>query len=465
VLVTSKARSEALPWLGSSIVGAWSAGSASARRMWLPGIAAAGALLIVAPAALALSQSGVPSLGIAVGAGLALVGLVTVALASYDAAVVLGVVLLGVVRKEPALPDLIFAVVILFAAATGRFRLHAVPRTVRHLLGALVALNLLSAIEVVEIGKAARFLMITLYLVVFAIWFAGYVDSRRRMRLAIGAYIAAAVGSALLGSLALFIGFPGSSALTAEGYRAQALFQDPNVFGPFLIPAAVILLEERLRPSLFARRPALNLICLLVLIAGILFSYSRAAWLNLVFAVAVLALFEGFRRGGARRTLRLAAAGIVIAAVTIAVVEATGSTTFLDQRAHYQAYDTSRFGTQRIGVELALAHPLGVGPGQFDVLLPVSAHSLYVRALAEQGLLGIVTMLALVLGTLALAFRDASRGRDLYGLSSVALVAAWCGLLVNSLVIDTLHWRHLWLLAALIWASAMLHRPTRLGGA
>jgi len=147
------------------------------------------------------------------------------------------------------------------------------------------------------------------------------------------------------------------------------------------------------------------------------------------------------------------------------VVEATGSTNFLDQRAHYQAYDTSRFGTQRVGVDLALSHPLGIGPGQFEALLPVSAHSLYVRALAEQGFLGIVTMVALVLGTLAFAFRDATRGRDLYGLSCVGLFAAWCGLLVNSLVIDTLHWRHLWLLAALIWASAMMHRGARLGGA
>jgi hypothetical protein len=36
------------------------------------------------------------------------------------------------------------------------------------------------------------------------------------------------------------------------------------------------------------------------------------------------------------------------------------------------------------------------------------------------------------------------------------LLAAWCGVLANSLFIDTLHWRHLWLLAALIWAGAAL---------
>ena len=46
-------------------------------------------------------------------------------------------------------------------------------------------------------------------------------------------------------------------------------------------------------------------------------------------------------------------------------------------------------------------------------------------------------------------------GRGTYGIGSAALLAAWCGLLANSAVIDTLHWRHLWLVAALIWAAAM----------
>ena len=32
-----------------------------------------------------------------------------------------------------------------------------------------------------------------------------------------------------------------------------------------------------------------------------------------------------------------------------------------------------------------------------------------------------------------------------------ALLAAWCGLLANSAFIDTLHWRHLWIVAGLIY--------------
>jgi hypothetical protein len=58
--------------------------------------------------------------------------------------------------------------------------------------------------------------------------------------------------------------------------------------------------------------------------------------------------------------------------------------------------------------------------------------------------------------TLGFAARNAVLGRSTYGIGSAALLAAWCGLLANSLFIDTLHWRHLWLLAALIWAGTAL---------
>ena len=75
------------------------------------------------------------------------------------------------------------------------------------------------------------------------------------------------------------------------------------------------------------------------------------------------------------------------------------------------------------------------------------------RALAEEGVLGAVALLGVMLGTLLLAARNAALGRDTFGIGSGPLLAAWCGMLVNSFVIDTLHWRHLWLLAGLIWAG------------
>jgi O-antigen ligase len=96
-----------------------------------------------------------------------------------------------------------------------------------------------------------------------------------------------------------------------------------------------------------------------------------------------------------------------------------------------------------------------VGPGQFELRVPISAHSTYVRTLAEQGGFGLVLIAALFLTTLVFAGNNAVRGRDTYGIGSAALLGAWVGLLVNSFVVDTLHWRHLWFVAALIWVGAM----------
>ena len=57
------------------------------------------------------------------------------------------------------------------------------------------------------------------------------------------------------------------------------------------------------------------------------------------------------------------------------------------------------------------------------------------------------------LGTFGWAGQNAIAGRDTYGIGSAALLGAWSGILVNSIFVDTLHWRHLWAVAALIWAG------------
>jgi O-antigen ligase len=150
---------------------------------------------------------------------------------------------------------------------------------------------------------------------------------------------------------------------------------------------------------------------------------------------------------------------LIVALSALALfVSVTGSANFLSERARLQSYDTSRFNAQETGLQLVAAYPFGVGPGQFESYVPVSAHSTYVRALAEQGVLGVVTIFGLIVVTLVLAGRNAVLGRDTYGLGSAALLGAWCGLMANSAFVDTLHWRHFWLVAALIWAGSMQAR-------
>ena len=121
----------------------------------------------------------------------------------------------------------------------------------------------------------------------FALWLTDYVVSPRRARVVARAYVFAAVTSALLGSLALLVAFPGAELLLEDG-RVRAFFQDPNVFGPFLVPAALILIEELLAPRMLRASRLTKAICLVALTLGVLFSFSRGAWLNLALGVVVM---------------------------------------------------------------------------------------------------------------------------------------------------------------------------------
>jgi O-antigen ligase len=360
-----------------------------------------------------------------------------------------------VVRFEPAPSDALLAIVIALAVASGRFDLRRMPGTMLSLLAALLLLNLLSMMVAAQLAEALRFFAITLYLVVFAVWLTAYLRTKRRMRLVIGAYVAGAVLWSLLAVLALFVPYPQHELLAGEvTERAQGLFKDPNVFAPFLIPAALILLEESLRPRLFKLRRTTAAALLAVLAGGVLFAFSRAAWLNLAIALAVMLLVMALRADAGRAAAAALAMVAVVGALAAGAVVLTGSTGFLEERARVQSYDTQRFGAQRTGVLFAEEHPLGIGPGQFELAQPVASHSLYIRVLAEQGVAGLAVLIALLAGTLAFAAGNALAGRDSHGVGSAALLGAWCGLLANSAFVDTLHWRHLWLVAALIWVGA-----------
>jgi O-antigen ligase len=419
---------------------------------WAFGAAALVLLFLAVGVVLGRSPLPVP---IVLAFGVGLLGTLALALARYEAAVALGVLLLAVVRIEPAPSDLVFAVVIALALVTGRLFLERVPLSVSVLVGGFLALNLLAATVATDGARTVAYFAITLYLGVFALWFSAYVCSVRRARLILLAYLAGAALSAAVACLALVAPFPGASAFV-DGPRAQGLFKDPNVFGPFLVPAALILMEETVAPRLLRFRLSTKLLLLSVLTVGVVFSFSRAAWLNLAVGMLVLLVVLALRRGGGRRAMTMLAVSLVAGAALFGVVAATSSASFLTERAGLQDYDVQRFGTQASGLEIAATHPLGIGPGQFEAVSELSAHSTYVRALAEEGVVGALLVFTLMLLTLGFAARNVALGVDTYGIGSAALLAAWCGLLVNSSFVDTLHWRHLWLVAALIWAGTAL---------
>jgi O-antigen ligase len=414
------------------------------------------ALALSAGVARGLGAAG-PSLWPSVAGGVGLLFVLALAIWRYDAAVALAFLLLGIVRIEPAPVDGVLAIVMAVAVVTGRFDLRSAPRWASGLIGVFLAFNLLSCLEALKPGRAALFMAITVYLCALGLWTAGYVRTARRARLVFVIWLGVALVSAVVATLALYVAFPGSTLLTNSfGDRARGLFKDANVYGPFLVPVAVFVLHELLEPRLLRIGRALKLLALGILVLGVTVSYSRAAWLNLGVAVVVMLAVLPLRRGGTRRAGALLLTLVTCLGAAAAIVTFTGSSSFFEERAHLQTYDSQRFGAQRSGIELSESHPIGIGPGQFEYVVPIAAHSTYVRALAEEGVLGLVALSSLLIGTLVVAGRNVILGRGTAGLSSTALLAAWAGLLANSVFVDTLHWRHLWILAGLIWAGSLI---------
>lgn len=437
---------------------------AAVRRAWGFGASALPLALVALGLVAALQSNTSISIPLAIVGGLALTGFLLLAIRHYDTAIAIGLLLMGVVRFEPAPPDVCFAVIMAVAATTGRFRLNRVPLLFRLIVALLLVVNLLSVMDVVSSSEALRFLFITTYLMIFALWLTAYVDRPSRARLVVVTWLVIGVASAILASLALNLHIPGREAINSTidgGERATAFFKDPNVFGPFLIPIALIVLEYRIAPRfppLLRMRAFTSYAVLFLLTLGVVFSYSRAAWANYVIAIVVMLLASGMRKAGARRALRALAVLLVTAGFAAVVLSAAGSISFLEHRAKLQNYDTQRFNAQSVGWELGWTHPLGIGPGQFQYYYPVASQSTFVRVFSEQGPLGLLLWIGLLLATLVLALRNVALGKDTYGIGSAALLGAWCGLIFNSVVVDTLHWRHMWVVIALIWAGA-IRRP------
>jgi O-antigen ligase len=127
-------------------------------------------------------------------------------------------------------------------------------------------------------------------------------------------------------------------------------------------------------------------------------------------------------------------------------------------RTELQDYDADRFATHSAALRLGLSNPLGVGPAQSFQSLGYATHNLYLRIFSENGLLGFLSLTAFLLLTLLRSLMLLFRASQPSQRAIFALVAAAiCGTLLNSFTIDTLHWRHFWLLLALGWMPLWKH--------
>lgn len=455
VVAAFRARAGAFPGAGALRPRLAPAPAAAPRAPWLVWLVLAGcAGAAVGTATGSLS----PVRAAAATVALPLLGVVVLLAFSRPALLfVAAFFLLAIVRIQPAPVDLVFVVLMIATIATRRWRPH-LPPSIAIVLPLFATIGVVSMTNAQSLKHAVQFEATTLYLIATAVWLTAMFVDGAVTRRAVVAYVYGAALSALFGVVALHVHFPGSSVLLYDPHRAEALFKDPNVFGPFLVPAAIIVLEDIANPRLLDWSTRRKVAVFAILTAGVIFAFSRAAWLNYAIAIVTLVTVYAWRRRGAAAALRAVTAIAVCAAIGFGALAATGSIGFLLSRSHEQTYDHQRFATQATGLEHTTAHVFGYGPGEADTRLEISTHNVFARVAYEQGLLGVTLLLVLLVSTAFAALGLVVRNETVHGVGSAALLASWLGVVPNSFFIDTLHWRHLWVLAALIWFGSTQRR-------
>jgi len=384
-------------------------------------------------------------------------------------AIFIGIFLSGFVIHEPAPYDLYMAGLIAVWALFGlRISKPALP-----LLVLLVTMNIggmIAMTQMADLSWTPLYLAVSLFLAFTAVFFAAVTEARPDIyRLIFLAYVVSAVITALLGIAGYFHAFPGAEIFTKYD-RAAGAFQDPNVFGPFLVLPGIYLLYLLLTGPV-SRMPLLA-VPLLIITAGIFFSFSRGAWG--MFAVSAIlltgTLFLQSNSGKFRLrvvVMSIAAVSLLVLAVLV-ILQLPGVSEMFSNRAHLeQSYDTARLGRfarYTIGFQMALEHPLGIGALVFGTIFGEDTHDIWLKTLMDYGWLGFVSFLTLTLWTVAAGFRILLRDRPWQPYLLCAYVA-FIGNIALGTVIDIDHWRHLYLLLGLIWgAIALEYRHQRKAG-
>jgi len=364
----------------------------------------------------------------------------------------------GFVLVEPSPYEVMF--VITFAIAlVGGLKLHRGTLPLLYVILAFTPFALISVffMRYQEVSAGLLFNLVTIFLLVTSYFVANFVAQApaRHMRLITGPYIAIALIAAIVGTLAYVGLLPGENVFLLFG-RAKAFFKDPNVYGPFLIFPAMVVLQRALLGN--GREMAWNGLAYLILFIGIFVSFSRGAWGHLAASTALVFFMVFALEATARQQVRLlliAIGGVMALALALAALLSIPDVAeFFLQRFSIQSYDTGetgRFGRTWYTLELAISNPWGIGPLEYSFMrISEQPHNTYANVMLTYGWGGAFAYFALVgwtfvVGARAIVLPCANR------LLLIPVFATFVPMILLSAIIDTDHWRHWFLITGLVW--------------
>jgi hypothetical protein len=350
-------------------------------------------------------------------------------------------------------------------ALTGGLRLRAAHGPLLIVLVVYCLGLTISAIPVLGAPQVAPWVAVSWYLAVTMVFFAivAVDNTEARMRVIIRAWTLAALIAAVAGIAGYFRVFPGAFDLFTLYGRAKGTFNDPNVFGPFLILPMLVAMQAFLSATSQSLIRAGAVFA--VLLVALLLSFSRGAWIHFALSAVVmtgLMVLTAETAAQRFRILLVVAAGFVLLIAFVGVLLSIDKVAELmrERASLNQSYDSGpmgRFGRHAYGWQMALDEPLGIGPLQFTRFFPEAPHNVYLNSFMAGGWTGGIAYIVLVASTLLVGL-VAALGRTPWQPFTIAVFATFCGLAFEGQIIDSDHWRHFWVLAGLLWGLAITKR-------
>jgi O-antigen ligase len=237
--------------------------------------------------------------------------------------------------------------------------------------------------------------------------------------------------------------------------RLTGTYGCPNHFGGFLVMTCGVTLAF----ALFSHLPWLwRIICLYfaaMMMIGIIFSISRGSWIGLLCSFIVLSFFA-IRSGTVRWYWPVGGFAVVVAAAVLFILSSPSMTSRINEA--YTIVESNAW-TRYERVQLAMDswkifkdYPwFGTGPATFVHVHPhyqsvsyttlaIYTHNDYLNLLTDYGLVGLLLALGFLAAVTFKMFRYLGQrpdARDRVLLASGC--AAWCALLVHSVVDFNLH--------------------------
>ena len=246
------------------------------------------------------------------------------------------------------------------------------------------------------------------------------------------------------------------------GKRAVGTFENPNMFGDYLVTS--FFLAWAVAGS--GRR--LYYVAMATLLAGVHATASNGALVSILAGCLGVAAAQPTRRILPYLGTALAAGALVLGlGVVFREQIAEGVLDIASQGrgeigGHAMKGADERLPLWMDAIESIQQWPMGGGPANFNRAGGLysgdyhGAHNDYLGMLTERGPIGLVGWIALLAALPAMILR--LRRAALAGLSSPLGIAPLFGLVAaitaHSIVIELFHFRHFWLLIAVIWAAA-----------